>query len=73
MVSSAIWIKHARESFSKSIKIARIIKIESEGRVIFEVFEKLTSAYFIQISRETIHYVFSNNIHKNVRAIANIV
>ena len=32
----------------------------------FEVFEKLTSACFIQISRETI-LLRVNNIHKNVR------
>ncbi len=42
MVSSAIRKKHARVSFSKTIKIARVQ---------FEVFEKLTSACFFQIAR----------------------
>ena len=42
-ISSAVWIKHARVSFSKSIKIARVD--ESEGRrVLFEVLEQFTSA-----------------------------
>jgi hypothetical protein len=30
---------------------------ESEGRVLVEVFEKLTSAWFIQTARENMHYV----------------
>jgi hypothetical protein len=38
---------------------------ESEGRVLFEVFEKLTSACSIQISRETI-LIRINNIHENI-------
>ncbi len=44
MVSSAIWKKHARVSFSKTIKIARV-----EGRVEFEVSEKLTSVCFLKL------------------------
>ena len=51
MVSSAIWVKHEQVRFSKSIKIARVRRMR---RVLFEVFEKLTSVCFIQISRETI-------------------
>jgi hypothetical protein len=42
----------------------------SEGRVLFEVFEKLartSCACSIQISRETIQKLRINNIHKNVR------
>jgi predicted RNase H-like nuclease len=50
MVSSAIWEKHARVSvFQRRPKLHK-----SEGRVQFEVFEKLTSvAMFFQIARET--------------------
>ena len=33
---------------------------ESEGRVLVEVFEKLTSAWFIQTARENMHYVGKN-------------
>jgi hypothetical protein len=40
MVSRLTWKKHARVSFSKTIKIAH----KSRGRVHFEVFEKRTSA-----------------------------
>ncbi len=50
MVSSAIWKKHARVSFSKTIKI--------------EVFEKLTSVFF-QIARETILLII-NSIHEKI-------
>ncbi len=53
IVSSAIWKKHARVSFSKTIKIARVQQ--------FEVFEKLTA-------RETIILLLVNNIHKKFRA-----
>ncbi len=62
MVSSAIWKKHARVSFSKTIKIARV-NLTIEGRVQFEVFEKLTSVCFFQIARETI-LLLVNNIHE---------
>ncbi len=55
MVSSAIWKKHARVSFSKTIKIARV-NLTIEGRVQFEVFEKLTSVCFFQIARENHYY-----------------
>ena len=60
MVSSAIWKKHARVSFSKTIKMH-----EFEGRVQFEVFEKLTSVCFFQIARETI-LLLVNNIHEKI-------
>ena len=58
MVSSAICKKHARVSFSKTIKITRVQ---------FEVFEKLTSVYicFFQIARETI-LLLVNNIHEKI-------
>ena len=56
MVSSAIWKKHARVSFSKTIKITRVQ---------FEVFEKLTSVCFFQIARETI-LLLVNNIHEKI-------
>ena len=69
MVSSAIRIKHARVSFSKSIKIARIRRTSR----LFEVFEKLASACFIHsISRETI-LLRIKNIHKNVRDNCSVV
>ena len=60
MVSSAIWKKHARVSFSKTIKIARVRR-----RVQFEVFEKLTNVCFFQIARETI-LLLVNNIHEKI-------
>ena len=51
MVSSAIWKKHARVSFSKTIKI--------------EVFEKRThECMFLQIARETILLLI--NIHEKI-------
>ena len=53
MVSSAIWRKHARVSFSKTIEIAR----ESEGRVQFEVFEKLTSVCFFKLHEKPYYYL----------------
>ena len=52
MVSSAIWKKHARVSFSKTIKIAR-----AEGRVQFEVFEKLTSVCFFKLHEKPYYYL----------------
>ncbi len=61
MVSSAIWKKHARVSFSKTIEIARVRRTSAQ----FEVFEKLTSACFFQIARETI-LLLVNNIHENI-------
>jgi hypothetical protein len=39
---------------------------DSEGRVLFEAFEKFTIACFAKISRETIPLRIYN-IHKNVR------
>ncbi len=49
MVSSAIWKKHARVSFSTTIEIARVRRKSA----ISDVFEKLTSAsMFFQIARE---------------------
>ena len=48
MVSSAIWEKHARVSFSKRTKLC--------------AFEKLMSACFPQISRETI-LLLDNNLY----------
>ena len=61
MVSSAIWIKHARVSFSKSIKIARVQRTSAIGG-----HWKTHECLFIQISRETI-LLRINNMHKNVR------
>ena len=46
MVSSAIWKKHARVSFSKTIKGLLRMKCHK-----FEVFEKQMSAYFPKIAR----------------------
>ncbi len=43
MVSSAIWKKHARVSFSKTIKI--------------EVFEKLTSVCFFKLHEKPYYYL----------------
>ena len=57
MVSSAIWEKHARVSFSKTYKIARVRRTSS-----ICVFEKLMSACFSQISRETI-LLLDNNLY----------
>ena len=53
MVSSAIWKKHARVSFSKMIEIAR----ESEGRVQFEVFQKFTSVCFFKLHEKPYYYL----------------
>ena len=50
MVSSVIWKKHARVSFSKTIIIARV-------RVKFEVFEKLTSVCFFKLHEKPCHYL----------------
>ncbi len=63
MVSSAIWEKHARVSFSKTFKIARDRRT-SECNL--SVFEKLTSAYFSQIAQEII-VLLVNDIKGNVR------
>ncbi len=56
MISSAIWKKTCTSEFFKD---------ESEGRVQFEVFEKLTSVCFFQIARETI-LLLVNNIHEKI-------
>jgi hypothetical protein len=45
MVSCAIWKKYARVSFSKPLSKLH----ESEGRVQFEVFEKLTSVCYFKL------------------------
>ena len=65
MVSSAIWKKHARVSFSKTIKLH-----ESEARV--ELREcnlkplKNSRVYYVfQIARETI-LLLINNIHEKI-------
>ncbi len=47
MVSSAIWKKHARVSFSKTIEIA----------MQFEVFEKLTSVCFFKLHSKPYYYL----------------
>jgi hypothetical protein len=60
MILSAIWKKYARVSFSRLSKLQ-----ESEGRVQFEVFEKLMSVCFFQIPRETI-LLLINNIHEKI-------
>jgi hypothetical protein len=62
MVSSAIWIKHARVSFSKRIKIA-----ESEGRVLFEVLRKTHEYLFYSNFTRNHPSIRFNNIHINVR------
>ncbi len=54
MVSSAIWKKHARVSFSKVEFFFFLI-----------VFEKLTSVCFFQIARETI-LLLVNNMHEKI-------
>ncbi len=65
MVSSAIWKKHARVSFSSVVFQRRSKLHESEGRVQFDVFEKLTSVCFFQIARETI-LLLVNSIHEKI-------
>ncbi len=53
MVSSAIWKKHARVSFFQ-----RRSKLhEFEGRVQFEVFEKLTSVCFFKLHDKPFYYL----------------
>ena len=52
MVSSAIQKKHAQVSFSKTSK-----QHESEGRVLFEVFEKLTSECFFKLHEKPCYYL----------------
>ena len=54
MVSSAIWEKHERVSFSKMYKIAQVRRTVR--------FEKLMSARLSQISRETI-LLLDNNLY----------
>ena len=49
MVSSAIWKKYVRVCLPKTIKIA-------EGRVLFEVFERLTSACFSKLHEKPCYY-----------------
>jgi hypothetical protein len=59
MVSSAIWKRKMHEwVFQRLSKLH-----ESEGRVQFEVFEKLTSVCFFQIARETI---LINSMHEKI-------
>ncbi len=52
MVSSAIWKKRARVSFQRRSKLH-----ESEGRVQFEVFEKLTSVCFFKLHEKLYYYL----------------
>ena len=52
MVSRPFWIKHVRVCFLQSIK-----KQESEGSVVFEVFEKLTSACLSKFHEKQSYYV----------------
>ncbi len=67
MVSSAIWKKHARVSFSKKIEIARVK---------FEVFEKLTSVCFFKLHEKPYYYLLIiytkkfrvNNVHSHRHA-----
>ncbi len=49
MVSSVIWKKHARVSFSKAIGIARVQ---------FDVFEKLTSVCFFKLHEKPYYYLY---------------
>ena len=63
MFSSTIWEKHARVSFSKTIKIARVRSWNA-----IEVFEKLTRSIecvFFRIARRTI-LLLINNIHEKI-------
>ncbi len=62
MVSSAIWKKTCTSEFFKD---DRSKLHESEGRVQFEAFEKLTSVCFFQIARETM-LLLVNNIHGKI-------
>ena len=57
MVSSAIWEKHARVSFSKTHKMT-----STKDECNLCVFEKLMSACFSQISREII-LLLDNNLY----------
>ena len=57
-VSSAIWERHARVSFSKMYKIAQVRRTSA----ICAFFGKLMSACFSQISRETI-ILLDNNLY----------
>jgi hypothetical protein len=54
MFSSTIWEKHARVSFSKTIKIARVRSWNA-----IEVFEKLmrTSVCFFELHEEPYYYL----------------
>ena len=55
MFSSTIWEKHARVSFSKTIKIARVRSWNA-----IEVFEKLTRTsvcFFIELHEEPYNYL----------------
>ncbi len=55
MVSSAIRKKHARVSFSKTIENSKLH--ESEGRVQFEDFKKLTSVCFFKLHEKPYYYL----------------
>ena len=64
MVSSAISENmHARVSFSKTIKI---YLQESEGRVQFEVFGKLTSVCFSKLHEKPYLVLLVSNIHEKI-------
>ncbi len=53
MVPSAIWKKHARvRVFQRRSKLH-----ESEGRVQFDVFEKLTSVFFFKLHEKPYYYL----------------
>ena len=60
MVSSAIWKKHARVCFSKTIKTARVRRTSS----IWD-FWKTHECVFFQIARETL-LLLINNIHDKI-------
>ena len=61
IVSSAIWIKHARVGLKEHQN-----STSPKDGCYLRSLKKLTSACFIQILRETI-LLRINNIHKNVR------
>ena len=60
MVSRAIWKKHARVSFSKTIEIARVRRTSAIWRL-----WKTHECMFFQIARETI-LLLVNNIHEKI-------
>jgi hypothetical protein len=70
MVSSAIWIKHARVSFSKTIKIARVLVFVQISRETILLYVLVT---YIKSSRQLYITLYNANGSKNSLNYASFV